>query len=159
MRSHQNPKCGVGQYPWASCLGSIMKSALKKRVDRGAESGLTVVFERRLLSPSIQTSMGYTWSKGQMEKGELRTFCLDLIALIKSEIGSKKFVVVFVGQGHDKWGIENSVGGPFSTLLLTFIFFTANDWTISEPITDHKPALGALAIIYVRYQMLRSPFR
>lgn len=29
---------------------------------------LTVVFERRPLSPSIQTSMDYTWSKGKAEK-------------------------------------------------------------------------------------------
>ena len=31
----------------------------------------------------------------------MRTFCLNLIALIKGEIGSEEFVVVFVGH---EWG-------------------------------------------------------
>jgi hypothetical protein len=66
--------------------------------------------------------MDYTWSKGkQRKKDELQTFCLYLIALIKSEIGSKKVVVVFVD--HGKWGIQNTGRGPFSALLLMFIFF------------------------------------
>lgn len=58
-----------------------------------------MVFERRPLSPSIQTSKdGIDQDEEEAEDDGVRTFCLDLVALVESEVGSKEIVVVF--EGH-----------------------------------------------------------
>ena len=63
----------------------------------------------------------------------LRTFCLDLIALRKSQIGSKQFVVVLVGHSEVGEHCEGlSKADPFSTIHVVVYFCMTIDWSISE---------------------------
>ncbi len=65
------------------------------RVSGGAT--LTVVFERRPPSPSIQTSMvrlDMTRERGR----RMHTFSLDFLALGEGKVGSKE--IVMIGKGH-----------------------------------------------------------
>jgi len=63
----------------------------------GRNRRLTVVFERRPLSPSIQTSDGVVKGAGEYKKAE-HTFSLDLVTLGEGEVRSKKVVVIEISH-------------------------------------------------------------
>jgi hypothetical protein len=64
-----------------------------------------VVFERRPLSPSIQTSDGVVKGAGGYKKKGQPTFSLDLVTLGEGKVRSKKVVVIEVGhwRRRKKW--------------------------------------------------------
>ena len=64
---------------------------------------LTVVFERRPPSPSIQTSeIGHERTEHfGMSSRTRRTLSLDLFTLGEGEVGSKKIGTVLVGHGEE----------------------------------------------------------
>lgn len=84
-------------------IGHLLAHGLVRTImgDQGIENRRkgrrTVLFERRPLSPSIQTSDGVVKGAGDKKIGE-RTFSLDLVTLGEGKVGSKKVVVIDVGH-------------------------------------------------------------
>ena len=93
-----------------------MSTAIRGRRDgarRGRGQMLTVVFERRPPSPSIQTSeIGHERTEHfGMSSRTRRTRSLDLFTLGEGEVGSKEIGAVLVGHGCRGWGRRSGGSG------------------------------------------------